>query len=111
MSMLKYVLAFFAFILISIAPVSADEGYIPYFPDFLEPHGIGFRGPASIKSQTCWADHNCSGDLEIIVLDFPAGTNFSAVRTYTRASPVTLEYRKNYIFALAEQHVKEVLRF
>ena len=43
MSMLKYVFAFFAFILVSLAPVSADEGYIPFFPDFLEPDGIGIR--------------------------------------------------------------------
>ena len=49
MSMLKYVFAFFAFILVSLAPVSADEGYIPYFPDFLEPDGIGFRGTAEFK--------------------------------------------------------------
>ena len=43
MSMLKHVLTFFAFIMVSIAPVSADEGYIPFFPDFLEPDGIGIR--------------------------------------------------------------------
>ena len=54
MSMLKYVFAFFAFILVSLAPVHADEGYIPYFPDFLEPQGIGFRGPAEISNQACW---------------------------------------------------------
>ena len=49
MSMLKYVLAFFVFIVVSLAPVFADEGYIPYFPDFLEPDGIGFRGTAEFK--------------------------------------------------------------
>jgi len=59
----KHLLVFFAFIVVSLAPVYADEGYIPFFPDFLEPDGIGFRGPASILSQTCWADHNCGGQL------------------------------------------------
>ena len=42
MSMLKHVLAFFAFLALSLAPVYADEGYIPYFPDFLEPDGIKY---------------------------------------------------------------------
>ena len=46
MSMLKYVLALLALVVVSLAHVYADEGYIPYFPDFLEPDGIGFRGPA-----------------------------------------------------------------
>ena len=55
MSMLKYVFAFFAFIVVSLAPVYADEGYIPYFPDALEPDGIGFRGPSEIISQYCWS--------------------------------------------------------
>ena len=97
--MLKYVFAFFAFILVSLAPVFADEGYIPYFPDFLEPQGIGFRGPSSTKAQICWADHNCSGeDLEKTVFAMPKGTNISTVRNYTRSSPVTLEYKKNYFF-------------
>ena len=41
--MLKYVLAFFAFILVTLASVKADEGYIPFFPDFLEPDGIAIR--------------------------------------------------------------------
>ena len=54
--MLKHILAFLALILVSLAPVYADEGYIPYFPDFLEPDGIGFRGPASIIGGNCWAD-------------------------------------------------------
>ena len=41
--MLKYVFAFFAFILVTLAPVYADEGYIPFWPDFLEPNGITLR--------------------------------------------------------------------
>ena len=73
---MKHVFAFFTFILISLAPVFADEGYIPYFPDFLEPHGIGFRGPSSTKAQTCCADHNCiRGDLEKTVFAMPKGAN------------------------------------
>ena len=43
MSMLKHVLAFFVFMVVSLAPVYADEGYIPFFPDFLEPIGIKYR--------------------------------------------------------------------
>ena len=43
MGMLKHVLAFFAFIMVSLASVYADEGYIPYWPDFLEPDGITLR--------------------------------------------------------------------
>ena len=56
--MLKHVLAFFAFILVSLAPVYADEGYIPYFPDFLEPDGIGFRGPAEHYNKACWSQNS-----------------------------------------------------
>ena len=54
MNMLKHILAFLALILVSLAPVHADEGYIPYFPDFLEPDGIGLRGPAEINTNACW---------------------------------------------------------
>ena len=54
MGMLKYVLALLALVVVSLAPVNADEGYITYFPDFLEPDGIGFRGPAEIQNQICW---------------------------------------------------------
>jgi len=96
--MLKYVFAFFAFVMVSLAPLYADEGYIPFFPDFLEPDGIGFRGPASIKAQNCWADQNCSGDLESTVDAMPYGTSLSAGSSYTRSSPVTIEYRKDYFY-------------
>ena len=58
MSMLKYVFAFFAFILVSLAHVFADEGYIPYFPDFLEPDGIGFRGPEEHYNKACWSQNS-----------------------------------------------------
>ena len=51
MSMLKYVFAFFAFIEVTLAPVDANEGYIPFFPDFIEPNGIGFRGTSDISNQ------------------------------------------------------------
>ena len=90
MSMLKYVLAFFAFILVTLASVSADEGYIPYFPDALEPDGIGFRGPSSIRSTTCWTETGCDAQ--------PAGSSYSQAWSHDRTSPVTLEYRKNYFF-------------
>ena len=53
MSMLKHVLAFFVFIVVSLTPVNADEGYIPYFPDFMEPDGIGFRGTAEYSIVNC----------------------------------------------------------
>ena len=59
MSMLKHVLTFFAFIMVSLATVSADEGYIPFFPDFLEPDGIGYIGPSEISKNDCWSNGNC----------------------------------------------------
>tara|TARA_B100000470_G_scaffold106103_1_gene81868 strand:+ start:170 stop:1309 length:1140 start_codon:yes stop_codon:yes gene_type:complete len=125
--MLKYVLAFFAFILVTLASVSAqesDEGNIPYFPDALEPDGMEFRGPASIKSTTA----SVSADegyipyfpdaLEPDGIGFrgpssirsttcwtetgcdaqPAGSSYSQASSHDRTSPVTLEYRKNYFF-------------
>ena len=60
MSMLKYVLALFVLIVVSVASVCADEGYIPFFPDFLEPDGIGFRGPAEIQYHACWTKTSLS---------------------------------------------------
>ena len=90
--MLKYVFAFFAFILVSLAPVFADEGYIPYFPDALEPDGIGFRGPAEIFSRNCWSSYGkCDGGA-------PLGDPFVKSRSHVRASPITIEFRKNYFF-------------
>ena len=70
MSMLKNVLAFFAFIMVSLAPVYADEGYIPFFPDFLEPDGIGFRGPTELLYRSCLTRAEikdgqvCSNDIQ-----------------------------------------------
>jgi len=110
--MLKYVFAFFAFILVSLAPVYADEGYIPYFPDFLEPDGIGFRGPSEIRYHNCWTsysgyppsflsggEHFCSGhnpsEQDTYI---PPNVPYSRSYNTVRASPITLEYRKNYFF-------------
>ena len=93
---MKHLLVLFAFILVSLAPVYADEGYIPYFPDFLEPDGIGFRGPASIRASNCWADFECVGEFDI--RDAPKGTTFAAATSYTKSSPVKLEYNKKYFF-------------
>ncbi len=90
--MLKYVLAFFAFLLVTLAPVHADEGYIPYFPDFMEPDGIGFRGPALIDGDLCWTSHSDCGDSHKPGMPFTLGTSI------VRSSPITLEYRKNYLF-------------
>ena len=92
MSMLKYVLAFFAFILVTLAPVYADEGYIPFFPDFMEPHGIGFRGPARNQGDLCWTSHSDCGDSHKPGMPFSSGTS------NVRSSPIILEYRKNYLF-------------
>ena len=101
--MLKHVLAFFVFIVVSLAPVSADEGYIPFFPDFLEPDGIGFKGTATINTMHCWADYGgpfyedipnpqkCGNNV-------PEGTTVARGENAVRSSPVSLEYRKNYIF-------------
>ena len=112
MSMLKYVLAFLALILMSLAPVCADEGYIPFFPDFLEPDGIGFRGPSEIRYHNCWTsysgyppsflsggEHFCSGhnpsEQDTYI---PPNVPYSRSYNTVRASPITLEYRKNYFF-------------
>ena len=91
MSMLKHVLALFAFIVVSLASVCADEGYIPFFPDFMEPDGIVFRGPASIIGVSCWTSHSdCASHKP--------GMPFSAGTSVVRSSPITIEYRKNYFF-------------
>ncbi len=95
---MKYALGLLAFLLIFSGPMKAEEGYIPFFPDGLEPDGIGFRGPASLKVQHCWAEKKCSGDLENAAGSMPVGTIFSPGATYVRSSPVTLEYRKEYFF-------------
>ena len=89
--MLKYVFTFFAFIVVSLAPVFADEGYIPYFPDFLEPDGIGFRGPASIIGDVCWSSKGGCDSHQ-------PGMPFSEQTSTVRSSPITLEYKKNYLF-------------
>ena len=44
--------------MVSLASVNADEGYIPYFPDFMEPDGIGFRDNAEFMIYTCWTTHS-----------------------------------------------------
>ena len=76
---------------VSLAPLYADEGYIPFFPDFLEPDGIGFRGPASIIGGSCWTSHSDC-------VSHKPGMPFSAGTSVVRSSPITIEYRKNYFF-------------
>ena len=90
MSMLKHAFVFFVFIMVLLAPVYADEGYIPYFPDFLEPDGIGFRGPSEIIYRSCMTgadikDGDCSDDT-------PIGVPYSQGRSSVLASPITIEY-------------------
>lgn len=92
---MKHLLVLFAFILVSLAPVNADEGYIPYFPDFLEPDGIGFRGPAEISNQACWST---SAVACKDVYNTPAGVPWSDAYTNVRSSPITVEYRKDYFY-------------
>ena len=118
MKMLKHILAFLALILVSLAPVYADEGYIPYFPDFLEPDGIGFRGPAEINTSVCLTSHvykkSDASDYPLNIFSHecnpqkmsstistnyqPAGVPWSDASDTAYASPITLEYRKNYLF-------------
>ena len=95
MSMLKNVFAFFAFILVSLAPVHADKGYIPFFPDFLEPDGIGFRGPAENTSKACWSQKSVE---EVCGYTAKKEGIISKSKKAVRATPITLEYRKNYFF-------------
>ena len=93
MSMLKYVLALLALVVVSLAPVSADEGYIPFFPDFLEPDGIGFRGTAELRYHACWTSNSSDA-----CYDNPAGTNYSYGEDTALLTPITLEYRANYFY-------------
>ncbi len=52
---------YFFFIVVPLAHVYADEGYIPYLSDFLEPDEIGFRGSEVIIGVSCWISHSdCS---------------------------------------------------
>ena len=59
MKLVKYHIAIFSFILFSLTHLFAEEGYIPLFPDFLEPDGIGYRGPSEIEKSDCWSNGNC----------------------------------------------------
>ena len=75
-------------------PVYADEGYIPYFPDFLEPDGIGFRGPAENTQKICVT----SSEVDPCGGSNPGGVPWTQQSSPNYASPITLEFRKNYFF-------------
>ena len=92
--MLKHILAVLALILVSLAPVHAEEGYIPYWPDFLEPDGIGFRRPAENTHIICIT----SSDVDPCGQSNPAGVPFADQGSPSYSSPITLEFRKNYLF-------------
>ena len=79
--------------MVSLSPVSADEGYIPYFPDFMEPDGIGFRGTAENTLESCWSNYYsdpCDQAHE--------GVGSVQSNSGNLASPITFEYRKNYFY-------------
>ena len=61
--------------MVSLATVSADEGYIPFFPDFLEPDGIGYRGPSEISKNDCWSNGNCDFENMIRQVQHILGVN------------------------------------
>ena len=101
--MLKHVLAFFVFMVVSLAPVCADEGYIPFFPDFLEPDGIGFRGPARLEVGNIFSererefnygntgsDPNTPWDTSFYGHPYNDEYHFEGVHQY-RSTPITLE--------------------
>jgi len=81
----------------SIAPVYADEGYIPYFPDFMEPDGIGFRGPAESTYKACWSQNNVK-EICPSHISLEGKGIYSRGKTSVLSSPITFEYRKNYFF-------------
>ena len=81
--------------MVSLAPVYADEGYIPYFPDFLEPDGIGFRGPAENNSKACWSQNSVE---EVCGYDVEEKGVISKSHGPVLSTPITFEYRQNYIF-------------
>ena len=95
MSMLKHVLALFVLVVVSLSPLYADEGYIPFFPDFLEPDGIGFRGPAENNTKACWSQNSVE---EVCGYDAPRRGVISKSFGRVLATPITFEYRQNYIF-------------
>ena len=107
---MKLSLALFTFLVVYLSPVCADEGYILFFPDPLDPDGIGFKGPASLRATNCWGEYECvlglsSGGLRYLVggenLNVEGvhkGTAFAAARSYTKSPPVSLEYNKKYVF-------------
>ena len=86
--MLKYVFAFFAFVMVTLASVYADEGYIPYIPDFLEPDGIGFRGPAESTYKACWSQINVKETCPDDISREEKGI-YSRGKTAVRSSPIT----------------------
>ena len=109
MSMLKHVLTFFAFIMVSLAPMSADEGYIPFFPDFLEPDGIAIRDKSKATQDILMT--NIKPEYRIrryfpprIVNDFENSQDkiyISSEKTGAQGNLLnyfTFEYRKNYFY-------------
>jgi len=95
---------------VSLAPVCADEGYIPFFPDFLEPDGIGFRGPARLEVGNIFSererefnygntgsDPNTPWDTSFYGHPYNDEYHFKGVHQY-RSTPITLEYKKIYFF-------------
>jgi len=109
MSMLKYVLAFFAFIVVSLAPVHADEGYIPFFPDFLEPDGIGIRS-SSIEYQNVILtdiklEYKIAGDFPLFEPKTHFNENKEKIYSHslsneqnTSNSLFTFEYKNSYLY-------------
>ena len=75
----------------------ADEGYIPFFPNALEPDGIGFRGPASSAIEHCWVS-NYSCENFGTGKGGSYGSIYNVGKSFNRSSPVTIEYRKEYFF-------------
>ncbi len=80
--------------MLSLAPVHADEGYIPFFPDFLEPDGIGFRGPAENNTVACWSQKS----VEEVCGNAPRKGVISKSYGPVLATPFTFEYRAKLFF-------------
>ena len=86
--MLKHVLAFFAFIMVSLASVYADEGYIPFFPDFLEPDGIKIRNGTTEQKLNLRTKGNGGQDLNETIIN--SDSNLEGQNTRMMMTPITL---------------------
>ncbi len=100
MSMLKYVLALLALVVVPLAPVSADEGYIPFFPDFLEPIGLKLRVSSIQTFVDIYFQSPDGSKQNVLSSRDPLYSNEEKTKQATNFSyPFTLEFEENLMNA------------